>query len=773
MFNVAFLAGNGDGTFAPLVVLTTLPNPQRIVTGDFNQDGKLDFAVVGTDSSGQNWEFDVFLGHGDGTFTHLPAQQFPLSGADPPEQIFAIDLNHDGKLDLLLGLNANTGWVDSGDDLMEVLGNGDGTFQAPKVLISHFGAVAIADVNRDGYPDLIQSRDPHQPFGNTLLFLPAVTVYLGSADGTFHQQPSYDLSGVTPPSFNPVLVGDFNGDGIPDIAVRYWPVQPLAYLLEPSLKVLQGVGDGTFIVTGHTFQLPANSDPIVGTDFNGDGTTDLMELTGLTSSYSTIPAAPAPALDIALNSFPIVGTKGNATITLDLPAKVAEDVAVSSSDPAIQIPASVHFNAGQQSQPVSFTLGNGFDATHVFALYATLGTYTAVAYGTKPNPNLTVGVSSSITPSINIEPGQSFGIVYKLTSEGGYSGTFSSFQCSGLPAWASCAFSRQSLTVVPIAGEEGVTVTVTTSPSTPFGSHNVTVSSTDGLSPTSASFRLEFGDFSFSINPTTIVGGPSGNPTATLTTSSTYNLSEQLTLSCTGLPAGVTCGAQGNTYTSAGTMAFGLDYSQLTAADYAFQIAGTAGIVSHSINAVLRIGDFTATLDQTTASLAAGASATFNVTLASVNHYSSSITVFCEPASSTISCTASPVPATISDGSSTMVKLTVTNTAAKSSVRKSHPAALWIPPILSLLIPACALVFRKRAPFMACLMLMLTLAMISCGGGSGSNGGAGGGGGGNGGGGGGGSTPQTINVSVSAQAASTQSDSNNQKTIGPIVITVP
>jgi len=48
------------------------------------------------------------------------------------------------------------------------------------------------------------------------------------------------------------------------------------------------------------------------------------------------------------------------------------------------------------------------------------------------------------------------------------------------------------------------------------------------------------------------------------------------------------------------------------------------------IDAVLRIGDFTATLDKTAATLTGGQSTTFNVTLASVNHYTSSITVFCQ-----------------------------------------------------------------------------------------------------------------------------------------------
>ena len=58
------MRGNGDGTFAAPVTLASLPNPYEIVSGDFNQDGKLDFAIWGytTPGSTQTEELDVFLG---------------------------------------------------------------------------------------------------------------------------------------------------------------------------------------------------------------------------------------------------------------------------------------------------------------------------------------------------------------------------------------------------------------------------------------------------------------------------------------------------------------------------------------------------------------------------------------------------------------------------------------------------------------------------------------------------------------------------------------
>ncbi len=414
--------------------------------------------------------------------------------------------------------------------------------------------------------------------------------------------------------------------------------------------------------------------------------TDLVDLTGLSSSFTTIPATPAPALDISLDSSPVVGSTGSATVSLDLPAASSETVTLSASDPAIQLPPGIQFNAGQQTQDVPFTLGSGFDTTHVFALYATLGNQTAVTFGTKPNPNLPVGVTAQLyyplTPqstNVTVEPGESFKMFFGITSEGGYSGTFSSLTCNFI---------------------------------------------------------------------------------ATIGSTSTCGLNEGLSFVCNGLPAGTQCSPQGLLYTSGPSTGFSFNYSGLAPNDYSFQIVGTADIVSHTINAVLQVGDFTASLDKTTATLTGGQSATFNVTLTSVNHYTSSITVFCQPPNG-LTCAVSPLPATLTDDGTTTVQLTVTDTAAASRVRRAAWRSSGGGFLLACLVSLCfGAVRRKSRPLLALIAVTALTIMISCGSGSS----------------GGGSPPppppQTVNISVVAQAASTQSDSGNQKTLGPIVITL-
>src|SRR6202034_872683 len=115
----------------------------------------------------------------------------------------------DGKLDLVLG-NAGSNSVGV------LLGNGDGTFEAP-VTYGSGGieplAVALGDVNGDGIPDLIVTNAfaTGSQGGDS-----EVSVMLGNGDGTFRSPVSYDSGGYYARS---VAVRDMNGDGHLDIVV--------------------------------------------------------------------------------------------------------------------------------------------------------------------------------------------------------------------------------------------------------------------------------------------------------------------------------------------------------------------------------------------------------------------------------------------------------------------------------------------------------------------------------------------------------------------------
>src|SRR5208282_1730536 len=91
---VSVLLGKGDGTFATHVDYAVGSAPSGIAVGDFNGDGKLDIAVSDYDS--ETLGVDVMLGNGDGTF------QAPVTYATAADPLMVIvaDFNGDGKLDL-------------------------------------------------------------------------------------------------------------------------------------------------------------------------------------------------------------------------------------------------------------------------------------------------------------------------------------------------------------------------------------------------------------------------------------------------------------------------------------------------------------------------------------------------------------------------------------------------------------------------------------------------------------------------------------------------
>jgi hypothetical protein len=193
---VSIYLGKGDGTLAPAGNYPTggsNPNPVSIAVADLNGDGRLDLAVANNNSD----SIGVLLGRGDGTFQ--AAVNYPLEIA--PQGIASGDFNGDGKLDLVAG---------GGASVSVLIGNGDGTFQAPVNYPAGDDpwSVGVGDFNSDGKLDLIVA-DIAGAAGTT------VSLLLGNGDGTF-QAPAPYIVGAVPTS---VAVADLNSDGLLDVAV--------------------------------------------------------------------------------------------------------------------------------------------------------------------------------------------------------------------------------------------------------------------------------------------------------------------------------------------------------------------------------------------------------------------------------------------------------------------------------------------------------------------------------------------------------------------------
>jgi len=220
--NLLIAQGNGDGSFTPIAVPTVGTDPFWVTAADLDGDGKMDLVVANHGDS----TFSILTGNGDETFTTLAT--YPVGAG--PANVAVSDFNGDGSPDVLVVNNAE-------NTVQVFLGEGGGGLRAGyyRVGSSPYG-IASADFNNDGVPDLAVLR------GDA-----SVGIFLGDGRGGFRPLPPVPLN--PPPPLGrcdthglviPIVAGDFDGDGKPDLAVScsYW------------VFTLKGVGDGTFVPAG-------------------------------------------------------------------------------------------------------------------------------------------------------------------------------------------------------------------------------------------------------------------------------------------------------------------------------------------------------------------------------------------------------------------------------------------------------------------------------------------------------------------------------------------
>ena len=258
---VSILMGNGDGTFQPPRTYFAGTNPSSVTVGDFRGNGILDLAVTDETTN----MVGVLLGNRDGTFQPVHSSAVGMK----PVSVAAADFKGDGTLDLVVANQDSA-------NVSVLLGNSDGTFQAARNFAAGTNphSVAVGDFTGDGHPDLAVANYNFSTVGT-------VSVLLANGDGTFQAPVSYVTGELSPAGdyTASVAVADLKGDGALDLIVANKSFGGPVY-------VLLGNGDGTF-QAAHNFTAGINAYGLALGDFNGDGHPDLA-VTNLSSNQVTV-----------------------------------------------------------------------------------------------------------------------------------------------------------------------------------------------------------------------------------------------------------------------------------------------------------------------------------------------------------------------------------------------------------------------------------------------------------------------------------------------------
>jgi YVTN family beta-propeller protein len=479
---ISILLGNGDGTFSNTSTLCFSQGPSlagpQLVAGDFNGDGKTD--LVASLNLDELWEFQAFLGNGDGTFTASGL----FGGFNSVGTVIAGDFNGDGKLDLAFPASLN-----DSQNIFVALGNGDGTFTLSTGYANLSGtSLTTGDFNNDGILDLAVIGTGDQP----------VTILLGNGDGTFTAATSQPLVVVTTPQS--VTAGDFNGDGILDLAI--------ADASSGILVLLQGAGDGTFLQVEGEPVSPNDSYYVAAADFNGDNKLDLAFANFAGPCDTTCP--PANTVTLFLGN-------GNGTF----PAGLSETVGNG--------PVAVGVGDFTGDGRLDVAVANSASNTVTILLQAPVA---ALSPSTLTFSSQLVG--SSATQSVT------------LTNSGSAPLTITSIGFTGTNA---SEFTQNSTCGSSLAGGSSCTIDVTFTPTAGgSGSATASLSVTDSAASSPQTVAITGTVQSFSLTTTcvslTVVPGQTAIFTVDL--APVNGFTQSVALSCSGAPALATCTASPN-----------------------------------------------------------------------------------------------------------------------------------------------------------------------------------------------------------------------------------
>jgi hypothetical protein len=347
---------NSNQVFQSPVSIGGFLNPRAVAVGDFNEDGIPDLVVTSPANfshGGFGSRIGILIGNASG---------FQPNGTFQPEVTYAAgiepysaalgDFNGDGITDL-----AVTNW--GGNNVSILFGNGsgglgNGTFGPPHNVAAGSGPFFIlaGDFNHDGITDLAVNNNGE----------PAVSILLGHGsagigNGTFGPRVVYPISQLS----TGLASGDFNHDGITDLVATENYGSTVALLLGQGSG---GFGDGTFAPATH---VPAGIEPywIEPNDFDGDGMLDLAVANTSSDGIKFLRGLGSGGIGNGTFGVPVTVAPGNVTgvVSGDFDFDGVIDLLISVSDPNVGPGNGVmrflrgHHNGTFTASPVTYAVG--------------------------------------------------------------------------------------------------------------------------------------------------------------------------------------------------------------------------------------------------------------------------------------------------------------------------------------------------------------------------------------------------------------------------------
>ena len=458
-------------------------NRQRLLVGDFNGDGKKEI-VVWEGLSSSTFTLRLFSNAGLPLAWNVPV----LTGI--PFGMVAADLDHNNKLETILTeYNGNnvlvhvfqpdgterTGWpysfasaTTTNQTFLAVADlNRDGNYE---IVLSHetelyvfnangtlfpgswpmttaapgFGAVVIGDVNGDGAPEIVTTRVTR--LANTDPFFPYVD-YLSqnlltiSKGGTILKNWQLTgMDGFDQYDYPLPAIGDFNQDGITDIAV--------AYEVSGSPTAIPGVV--TIISTGAPFHATLNDWPL--SHQNARNNSILQSPLNVTTS-TLLSANASPTSSVAGQSVAMMATVKATLVGAAVPSGTVNFVEASS------VVGSCTMSGGTCSANVT-TLAQG---SHTLLASYLGDAHSTISFSTPFTVNVGVAdFSLSANGPQTVNAGASASYTITVTPNPvPYNFQVQNLSCTGLPTGAHCSFNPTSLTPGGSAGTVTLTVTTT------------------------------------------------------------------------------------------------------------------------------------------------------------------------------------------------------------------------------------------------------------------------------------------------------------------------